>query len=49
MSNAENKVISEMSAQPQEAIDVAVASARLENSYAGQFGHFIEPAIRPLG
>jgi ferrous iron transport protein B len=26
-----------------------VASARLENSYAGHFGHFIEPAIRPLG
>ena len=26
-----------------------VASERLEASYAGQFGHFIEPAIRPLG
>ncbi|MFD2719131.1 ferrous iron transport protein B [Hymenobacter monticola] len=26
-----------------------VASARLENSYAGTFGHLIEPAIRPLG
>ena len=26
-----------------------VASARLENSYAGAFGHVIEPAIRPLG
>ena len=26
-----------------------VASARLENSYAGTFGHVIEPAIRPLG
>ena len=25
------------------------ASARLENSYAGTFGHLIEPAIRPLG
>ena len=49
MSNAENQVIAEMSAQPQEQIDVAVASARLENSYAGQFGHFIEPVIRPLG
>ena len=26
-----------------------VASARLENSYAGRFGHLIEPTIRPLG
>jgi ferrous iron transport protein B len=26
-----------------------VASARLENSYAGTFGHVIEPTIRPLG
>ena len=29
--------------------EAAVASARLESSYAGHFGHFIEPAIRPLG
>lgn len=27
----------------------AVASAKLENSYAGVLGHVIEPAIRPLG
>jgi ferrous iron transport protein B len=26
-----------------------IASARLEASYAGHFGKFIEPAIRPLG
>jgi len=26
-----------------------IASARLEQSYAGQFGQFIEPAIEPLG
>ena len=26
-----------------------MASARLETSYAGTFGHVIEPAIRPLG
>ena len=32
-----------------ERIDRRVASARLESSYAGKFGHFIEPAIRPLG
>ncbi len=30
-------------------LDAAVAAARLENSYAGLFGHAIEPAIRPLG
>ena len=29
--------------------DVEVASARLETSYAGAFGHALEPAIRPLG
>jgi ferrous iron transport protein B len=26
-----------------------IASEKLENSYAGQLGHVIEPAIRPLG
>ena len=26
-----------------------IASQRLEASYAGRFGHFIEPAIKPLG
>ncbi len=26
-----------------------VAAQRLEKSYAGHFGHFIEPAIKPLG
>ena len=32
-----------------EELDNAVASARLEHSYAGRLGHWIEPAIRPLG
>ena len=27
----------------------AIAAQRMEASYAGHFGHFIEPAIRPLG
>ncbi|WP_288004746.1 ferrous iron transport protein B [Thermonema sp.] len=31
------------------AIENAVASARLEQSYAGHLGRIIEPAIRPLG
>ncbi|MBC6699711.1 ferrous iron transport protein B [Hymenobacter puniceus] len=30
-------------------IESRVASQKLESSYAGHFGHFIEPAIRPLG
>ncbi|SNC77413.1 ferrous iron transport protein B [Hymenobacter gelipurpurascens] len=30
-------------------IDSHVASQKLESSYAGHFGHLIEPAIRPLG
>ena len=32
-----------------DALQNRIASERLEASYAGQFGHFIEPAIRPLG
>lgn len=32
-----------------EELDNAVASARLEYSYAGRLGHWIEPVIRPLG
>ena len=32
-----------------EELDNAVASARLEHSYAGRLGHWIEPVIRPLG
>ncbi len=30
-------------------INNQVAAERLEQSYAGRFGHWIEPAIRPLG
>jgi len=30
-------------------LDRAIASAKLENSYAGVLGHVIEPVIRPLG
>ncbi|WP_031525586.1 ferrous iron transport protein B [Dyadobacter crusticola] len=49
MELAEQQTVEKMQAAPQEQIDVAVASAKLENSYAGHFGRFIEPAIRPLG
>lgn len=30
-------------------LNTLVATEKLENSYAGVLGHFIEPAIRPLG
>ncbi len=33
----------------EEALQGKVASVQLEKSYAGVVGHFIEPAIRPLG
>lgn len=32
-----------------ETLDRQIASVRLQESYAGQFGKWIEPAIRPLG
>jgi len=49
MEVAEKNAVSAMSGQSVERIKAAVASSRLENSYAGSFGRFIEPAIKPLG
>ncbi|MCF0057267.1 ferrous iron transport protein B [Dyadobacter sp. CY356] len=49
MAVAEQKVISTMPQAPEQEVAAAIASARLESSYAGNFGRFIEPAIRPLG
>src|SRR5439155_12887631 len=34
---------------PSEAIEKETASEQLRHSFAGRFGHVIEPAIRPLG
>lgn len=34
---------------PKDEIDRRIQSEKLENSYAGRLGHFIEPAIKPLG
>ena len=49
MERAEAQTLQEMpNAAPQEQ-EAAVASAKLETSYAGRFGKFIEPAIAPLG
>ncbi|WP_025761245.1 ferrous iron transport protein B [Dyadobacter tibetensis] len=49
MDRAEERVTASMTNAAPDQVDAAVASTRLENSYAGSFGHFIEPAIRPLG
>jgi ferrous iron transport protein B len=48
---AETQVQQQASAQrwPAAETERRVASARLETSYAGTFGHVIEPVIRPLG
>ncbi|SFQ32432.1 ferrous iron transport protein B [Hymenobacter arizonensis] len=49
--NAEAQVRQQVAAQGWNDDEVSrrVASARLENSYAGSFGRALEPAIRPLG
>ena len=49
MLRAEARVRAGNPTRTAEMLDNELASARLEASYAGQFGHFIEPAIRPLG
>ncbi|MFA0962464.1 ferrous iron transport protein B [Roseivirga sp. BDSF3-8] len=50
MARAEEVVRSEAPAGLSEnEIDVRIASYKLEHSFAGKFGHFIEPVIRPLG
>lgn len=49
MSRAETQVRQRNSTLPPDQLQNRIASERLEASYAGQFGHFIEPVIRPLG
>ena len=50
LDQAEARVRQQWSGRPdRNQLEDRVASERLEASYAGQFGHFIEPAIRPLG
>ena len=46
---AEKAVIAQNPRLEQAQLDSKIASVRLANSYAGHFGKFIEPAIRPLG
>jgi ferrous iron transport protein B len=49
ITQAEEIVKREYPALQGTAFDNAVAAYKLENSYAGHFGKFIEPAIAPLG
>nr|WP_293838217.1 ferrous iron transport protein B [uncultured Arsenicibacter sp.] len=49
LDQAEAKARQQYAGQPDAAIESHVASERLEASYAGRFGHMIEPAIKPLG
>ncbi|MFD2936337.1 ferrous iron transport protein B [Spirosoma flavum] len=49
MDQAETRVRQQNSALSSEKLQNRIASERLESSYAGNFGHFIEPVIRPLG
>ncbi|MEN8137795.1 MAG: ferrous iron transport protein B [Bacteroidota bacterium] len=47
--NAENIVKLEHPNLEGTSLDKKITSFKLENSYIGYFGHFIEPAIKPLG
>lgn len=49
MEQAEARVRQEKPAVTSDELQNRIASERLEASYAGHFGHFIEPVIRPLG
>jgi ferrous iron transport protein B len=49
MQQAENQTRRQNPTLATDALENLVASERLEASYAGHFGHFIEPVIRPLG
>ncbi|RYC70356.1 MULTISPECIES: ferrous iron transport protein B [Spirosoma] len=49
MQEAETRVKQELANAPADELQNKLASERLEASYAGHFGHLIEPAIRPLG
>ena len=49
--NAENTVKAQFNNQTisQKKLDIVINSYKLENSYIGKIGKFIEPAIKPLG
>ena len=47
--NAEELVKTEFTNLEGEELDTKIASYKLEHSYIGTFGKFIEPSIKPLG
>ncbi|ADB37501.1 ferrous iron transport protein B [Spirosoma linguale] len=49
MDEAEARVKQQNPTAASDDLQDRIASERLEASYAGNFGHFIEPVIRPLG
>ena len=49
MQQAEDRARRDSSTVSTGEIQNTIASQRLEASYAGHFGHFIEPVIKPLG
>lgn len=49
MEQAEIQLRKEFATLDVKVLENKIAAARLENSYAGHFGKFIEPAIKPLG
>lgn len=49
MQQAEKQVIATNPTKTEDELASKIAAVRLENSYAGHFGKFIEPAIAPLG
>ena len=49
MQQAETRVRAQKPVITSDELQNRIASERLEASYAGNFGHFIEPVIRPLG
>ncbi|MFN4145885.1 MAG: ferrous iron transport protein B [Runella sp.] len=49
MERAEQRVLQQNPTLADTELDNAIAAQKLENSYAGHFGKFIEPAIAPLG
>ncbi len=49
MEQAESRARQQNPTLTTDALQNLIASERLEASYAGNFGHFIEPVIRPLG
>lgn len=49
MQQAESRLRQRQPALSASELQNQIATDRLEASYAGHFGHFIEPAIRPLG